>query len=70
MYTVKSISNEGVYYLWKGWGNSCSKHMWEKDIPTEEKYLYKTVKSARTSVTKLLKVMDEYKTDKIEIIEV
>lgn len=70
MYTVKSTSSEGVYYLWKGWGNCFSKHMWEKNIPTEEKYLYKSRQSAKASVSKLLKVMDEYKTDTIEIIEV
>ena len=65
-YTVKSSSNEGDYYLINGW----YKHFgfW---LPVKaainavniEKITFKTARSAKTSLTKLLKIMPDYSTD-------
>ena len=59
-YTIKSESAEGVYYLFNGWNKN--KAFWtdEKHI---EKAIFKTIGQAKSSLTKLLKVMDDYKTD-------
>ena len=60
-YTIKSTSEEGIYYLVNGWNKN--KTFWtdEKHI---EKAIFKTIGQAKASLTKLLKVMEDYKTDK------
>lgn len=60
-YTIKSESAEGVYFLVNGWNKN--KTFWtdEKHI---EKAIFKTIGQAKASLTKLLKVMEDYKTDK------
>ena len=65
-YTIKSSSNEGEYYLINGW----YKHFgfW---LPIKaavntvniEKITFKTAGSAKASLTKLLKIMPDYKSD-------
>lgn len=71
MYTVKSTSSEGVYYLYKGWGCSGTTGiMFDKNIPHLQKHLFMSKKSAKASITKLLKIMDEYKDDVFEILSV
>jgi ABC-type transport system substrate-binding protein len=59
-YTIKSTSAEGVYYLVNGWNKN--KTFWtdEKHI---EKAIFKTIGQAKSSLTKLLKVMEDYKSD-------
>jgi len=71
MFIIKSISNEGEYYLAKGWGNTKKNtKMWLYGSEVCEKYMFKSEQSAKSSLAKLLKVMDEYKTDKFYIVEV
>lgn len=65
-YAMKSVSEEGVWYLVNGWNKH--KAFW-KDV-ISEKTLFKTRVSCQATLTRLLKVMPEYKADKFEIVEV
>lgn len=66
MIQVKSTSKEGVYYLVNGWRKH--KKIWidKADYRTT----FKDLRSAKTSVTKLLKIFDEFKDDVIEFVEI
>ena len=72
-YTIKSTSNEGVYYLVNGW-NKC-KTFWfnEKsvleDTENAKRFFFNKPAQAKASLTKLLKVMNDYKNDNFEIVE-
>ena len=66
MFTVKSVSDEGEFYLVKNWRKA--KAIW-KHREIQPEYMYKTESAAKGSLSKLLKVMDEYKTDKFFIVE-
>lgn len=61
-YTIKSESEEGIYYLVRNW----EKHrkFWVKREYLNPDMLYKTESAAKASLTKLLKVMDDYKNDR------
>lgn len=66
MFRVKSTSSDGVYYLVNGWNKY--RAIW---IPNADyRTTFKDLRSAKTSVTKLMKIFDEYRDDKIEYIEV
>ena len=72
-YTIKSSSNEGEYYLINGW----YKHFgfW---LPVKaavnavniEKIAFKTIGSAKASLTKLLKIMPDYKNDIVTVCKI
>jgi hypothetical protein len=66
-YTIKSVSDEGAYYLINGWYKHFGFWLRCKDIFNDfkkaEKIAFKTAASAKSSLTKLLKVMPEYSTD-------
>lgn len=68
MYTVKSTSSEGVYYL----VNRCNFHkkIWVKKEELKRSMLFRRERDAKARLTSLLKVMDDYKNDIFEIIEV
>lgn len=66
-YTIKSTSEEGVYYLCNGWNKH--KTFWVKE-DNIHKALFNTKGQAKASLTKLLKVMPEYLNDIFEIIEI
>lgn len=71
MYTLKSESSEGVFYLYKGWGTQkWYGIMWSKEKPYNARFLFKSPASAWASFTKLCKIMPEYRTDKVTIEEV
>ena len=65
-YAMKSTSEDGIFYLVNGWDRY--KSFWEKDI--SDWTLFKRRQDCQASLTKLLKVMPEYGTDKFEIVEV
>lgn len=73
-YTIKSTSEEGIYYLVNGW-NKCKK-FWlpEKSVLEDNQYairfLFNKPAQAKASLTKLLKVMPEYATNTFELIEI
>jgi hypothetical protein len=72
-YTIKSTSREGTYYLVNGW-NKC-KTFWfnEKsvfeDVENAKRFFFKKPSQAKASLTRLLKVMDDYKSDNFELVE-
>lgn len=68
LYTIKSVSDEGVYYLVNNWNKH--KSFWIEPEKVKKEMLFKRPMDAKRSLTKLLKVMPEYQTDKTELIEV
>lgn len=66
-YTIRSTSPEGVYLLCNGWNKNRTFWVKENEI---HKAIFKTAGQAKTSLTKLLKIMPEYSTDKFEVIEI
>lgn len=70
-YTIKATSWEGVYYLVNGW-EKC-KTFWfnEKSVLSDpenaKKYFFNKPGQAKASLTKLLKIMPDYKSDQFEI---
>ena len=62
-YTIRSTSDEGVYYLVNGWNKHEAFWVEKKHL---EKAIFKTLGQAKASLTKLLKVMPEYNTDLFE----
>lgn len=68
MFTIKSTSDEGIYYLVNHWDRH--KTFWVEPENIKPEMLFKTPADAKRSLTKLLKVMDEYKNDTFELVEV
>ena len=66
MYTVKSISNCGEYYLVKNWEKE--KAFWKLGSEIKPEQMYKTEAAAKASITKLLRVMEEYRKDNLTIV--
>jgi hypothetical protein len=68
MYTVKSESEEGTYYLINHWNKH--KTFFKRKITLYD-MLFKTESDAKRSLTKLLNgtMGDEYRNDKFTIIE-
>jgi hypothetical protein len=73
-YTIKSTSDEGVYFLVNGWEKH--KTFWisesdvQRDIEKAKTKFFSAPRFAKASLTKLLKVMDDYKNDKFELVEI
>ena len=72
-YTFKSKSDEGIYYLVNGW-NKCKTFWFNQKSVLENKenakrFFFNTPSQAKASLTKLLKVMDDYKKDSFELVE-
>lgn len=59
-YVIQSISDEGIYYLCNGWNKHKTFWVTYGDI---DKAIFKAEHHAKTSLTKLLKIMPEYKSD-------
>ena len=68
MYTIKSTSEDGVYYLVKDWRKN--KAIWITKNKLMKTMLFKRPQDAWASLTKLLKIMDEYATDDFELVEI
>ena len=64
-YTIKSTSQEGTYYLVNGWNKH--KTFWVEEKDLKSNMLFNTTGQAKASLTKLLKVMEDYRTDKFEM---
>lgn len=67
-YTIRSTSEDGVYYLVNHWNKYNA--FWKRASGMKEDMLFKHQKDARASLTKLLKIMPEYKTDSFEMFTV
>lgn len=72
-YTIKSISDEGIYYLVNGWNKYKTFWFDEKSVMTDtenaKRFFFNKPSQAKSSLTKLLKVMPEYANDKFEVVE-
>ena len=73
-YTIKSVSNEGVYYLVNGWYKHKTFWISQEQLDSNpnyyiNNYFFKTKASAKSRLTKLLKIMSEYRTDVFTMIE-
>ena len=68
MYTIKSTSEDGIFYLVKDWRKN--KAIWIKKERLKQTMLFKRPQDAWSSLTKLLKVMDEYRTDNFELVKI
>lgn len=71
-YTIKSTSNEGVHYLVNGWNKHKTFWITEKfvlsDIEKAKRMFFNKPQYAKASLTKLLKIMEDYKTDTFELV--
>jgi hypothetical protein len=73
-YTIKSTSEEGVYFLVNGW-NKCKTFWFSEKSVLEDKtnamrFFFNKPSQAKASLTRLLKVMPDYATDEFELVEV
>ena len=66
-YTIQSKSQEGIYYLVNGWNKH--KTFWVKEKDLKSNMLFNTIGQAKASLTKLLKIMTDYKNDIFSIAE-
>lgn len=74
-YTIESSSPEGSYYLVNGWYKHFAFWIRKKDfINNKARYLpmitFKSKGSAKTSITKLLKIMPDYANDHFKLCEI
>ena len=67
LYTIKSISDDGEWYLVNGWWKH--KAYWQQKDNCTIATTFKRIQDAKRSLTKLLKVMEEYRTDDFTIVE-
>ena len=72
-YTIKSTSNEGIYYLVNGWNKWKTFWFNEKSVLEDKenakRFFFNKPSQAKASLSKLLKVMDDYKKDSFELVE-
>ena len=74
-YTIESSSKEGIYYLVNGWYKHFAFWIRKKDFSFNIEYYlnlitFKTIGSAKANLTKLLKIMSDYSTDKFTLCEI
>lgn len=67
-YTIKSTSNEGIYYLVNHWKKH--KTFWIEPEKIKPGMLFKSPSDAKRSLTRLLKIMEDYRTDTFDLVEV
>lgn len=65
-YTIKSESSEGIYYLVSHWNKY--KTFWVEREEIKPGMLFKTEAMAKASLTKLLKIMEDYRNDKFIVV--
>ena len=68
MFTIKSTSDEGVYYLVNGWNKW--KTFWIEKENLKPEMLFRRKQDAKRSLTHLLKIMPDYLTDQFELVEI
>ena len=73
-YTIESTSDEGIYFLVNGW-NKRKTFWYSLDVCAGhwgyvKQYFFNKPGQAKASLTKLLKIMDDYKTDTFRLIEI
>lgn len=68
MFTIKSVSDDGIYYLVNGWEKY--KRFWVELENLKPDMMFKTAADAKRSLTKLLKIMYEYLNDDFELVNI
>ncbi|MEY8352566.1 hypothetical protein AALB39_04325 [Lachnospiraceae bacterium 54-53] len=68
MFTIKSESEEGTYFLCNHWNKN--KTFWVEESKIKPDMLFKTEGLANRSLNKLLKIMPEYSSDKFTSVEI
>lgn len=66
--TIRSISQDGEYYLVSGWNKH--KGFWVKWEEMKPEMMFSAERYAKRSLDRLIKVMPEYKSDTFHIVEV
>ena len=66
MFVIKSTSDEGIYYLVNGWNKHNS--FWLRNI--SYKTAFKRKQDAMRSLNRLLEIMPDYRSDRLELIRV
>ena len=66
-YTIKSVSEDGTFYLVKDWRKN--KAIWVKRDKLTQNMVFKRPQDAKASLSCLLKVMSEYATDEFTLVE-
>ena len=67
-FTIQSTSDEGVYYLVNHWEKH--KAFWVKAEELKPEMLFRTSGYAERSLNKLLSIMEDYRTDKFDIVKI
>lgn len=67
-FTIKSTSVDGIYYLVNHWEQH--KAFWVEPDKLKQSMLFRRISDAKRSLKKLLSIMDEYKNDKFELVEI
>lgn len=72
-YTIKSTSDDGIYYLVNGWQKRKTFWFNEKsvleDVANAKRFFFDKPSHAKASLTKLLKSVSGYENDNFEIVE-
>lgn len=68
MFTIKTVSNEGIYYLVNHVGKY--RTFWVEANELKSGMLFNRVSDAKASLTKLLKVMSDYRTDTFYLVQI
>ena len=73
-FTIKSTSNEGIYYLVNGWEKCKTFWFSEKsvmeDTENAKRFFFNKPSQAKASLTKLLKIMPDSALDTFELVEI
>lgn len=69
MYTIKSISSDGTYYLVKNWRQNRELWVNKSKMDSNPQYWFTSEAKARQSLKSLLGVMDEYLTDDFYVVD-
>lgn len=73
-YTIKSTSDDGIYYLVNGWEKHktfwISEQQVQKGITQAREKFFSAPQFAKASLTKLLKIIPDYASDTFELVEI
>lgn len=67
-YTIKSVSDEGTYYLVRNWEKA--RTFWKTPNNIRQSDLFTRAQDAKRDLTCLLKVMEEYASDILTLVEI
>ncbi len=68
-YTIKSVSDEGTYYLVKDWRNNRELWVSKENMDRHPEWWFTSSGKAKQSLKSLLSVMDEYLSDTFTVVD-